>query len=206
MLLSSDVVIKSPTHIGFIGADNDYPQRRLYFLELDRVDEWPETIDLGSPRFGLFLALDSTGVADEDIERLASRALKQGVVFVCTWGRYSLDDKVLFDHVIVRQFPEEDEKTVIMTTSHLFDPLDDALGYFLFTPVIAEAHVASCRAWLACVVGSPELAQHVRGRMSNPQSLHDDCAAHGHDDPVNQGDDEEDDEPYVIEFWPAKGA
>ena len=110
---------------------NQITERHQFFLDLSRLGDWPKQLALPSRYFGLFLACDARAISDEAIVEVAGSLIEQGIVYLCSWGPDCERVHDLFDSVIVERNPNETEKSVILTTWHDGESLDEALWHFL---------------------------------------------------------------------------
>lgn len=147
--------------------------RRLFVGYLDRLEDWPEELAFGRRHFVLFLALDARDVDDDTIRRAAAHALRQGAVYVCTWGPGCSWVHDLFDLEIVTADPKLTGPCVL-TTWHDDETLDEALWFALFTAYPGDEEFADCDVVLAVAVGRPEWRDHIRARLRDPGALDDD--------------------------------
>jgi len=56
--------------------------RALYLSTIGDLGEWPSTIEKPKPYFVLFLALDASKLADEEMTAFADKLAAQGVGYV----------------------------------------------------------------------------------------------------------------------------
>jgi hypothetical protein len=137
--------------------------RDFYFLNLPDFASWPEDLGLPEGYFGLFLACDACGVANEVILGIARSALSQGLGYLCAWGPDCNRVHDLFDLASVRKEhvePESDPDTVVMTTSHVEESLREAIWFFK-VPAYGAGRFESCRIWLAVSVGQPDWSSEI---------------------------------------------
>lgn len=136
-------------------------------LDLDTPDELPRHIDVGSKYFGTFIAWDAREATHDDIAALAKRLIDAGSVsFVC-WGP---------DCERVHDIADEcdsyrNNDSVIMTTWHRDESLDDAIWYFLNTMFAMAAFEDGFRSSLAIAIGSASWASSIRGALHDPRSF-----------------------------------
>jgi len=138
---------------------------------LRAIDDFPKGLQLPSPHFALFLAWDARGVPGPTVVELAAIVLDRGLAYLCAWGPDCERVHDLFDEVGSRRDPGATEETVIMTTWHEDESLDESLWYFLNCALPAEAYLNSCKSWLAVCVGNDEWARTIEMRLANPENL-----------------------------------
>ena len=140
-------------------------ERALYVTQLPTLADWPEEIDEPKPHFAAFVAADVSALPDEELARFGRRLLRQGAVHVSAWGPGC---ERLHDAIDAERDPVGPEVT---TTWHADDTLDEALWFALFASIPHDAYVETTDSVLAVVVGEPQWAAHVRGRVGNPDAL-----------------------------------
>ena len=123
------------------------------------MKDWPETLPLTSPRFGLFLALDARQIRDDNLLSFARTLVKQGLTMACVWGPdcERVHDRI--DDAIMESCAEEDEPSVILTTWHTEENREEALEFFVETLEPATALRYSSSSRLAVSVGSEAYAE-----------------------------------------------
>ena len=111
-------------------------------------------VNLSSP-FVLFVASNAAGLSPNVIGELADSLVKQGAAYAVCWGPNCQLVEDVFDWAWIgyEQFYHFPQDTVLMTTSHPNDSLEQALGFALHaaTPTPYFAH--SCKDLLALSVG-----------------------------------------------------
>ncbi len=151
-------------------VERDPLDMSAYLLALDAPEDWPANLNLGSRHFGLLLVWDATRVLDDPIEALAKVVLAQGAAFVATWGPDCERVHDVFD--IADRVPERGDDrrpadSIVMTTWHARDTLDDALWYCLFAAITDDYFTETCRALLICTIGAPTESEHLRRRLDD---------------------------------------
>jgi hypothetical protein len=151
-------------------VDSD-KEKDLYFLELLRLDDWPTELRGLSPHFALFLACDASAVPDEAILMIARRTVEQGLAYLCAWGPECGRVHDLFDVACDERDPKPTDESVIITTWHSDDTLDEALWFFIHTAWPAADYEPNCQSWLAVAVGWPEWSSQILSRLADLQGL-----------------------------------
>jgi hypothetical protein len=149
--------------VGRAGEDN----RQLFLVKAPDL-ELRLDLRVASRHFVCFLACDASGIADSVISAAARNLLEAGAVYFCVWGPECERVHDLIDQVVREQLPDEDDQTVIMTTWHERESLDDALWFSVFTASAADAYADSCRALVAIVVANGNWTSHVKARLEDP--------------------------------------
>jgi hypothetical protein len=94
------------------------------------LNQWPTSIDLGVPRFRLFLACDATDVPEDALSAIAERALASGATYIVIWGPGCERVHDIFDEQDVAMRLAAPERHHIITTWHADESLDAALWFF----------------------------------------------------------------------------
>jgi hypothetical protein len=146
-------------------------ERAMYVLEMPRIEDYPETIEPLAPHFVVFVAADATAASDDALAAFARSLLRQGASYVCAWGPGC---ERLHDTVdVVREELNDDSESVVMTSWHEDESLDEALWFALFATVPDERYIETTDSVLAIVVAEPKWAARVCGRLGNPKALSD---------------------------------
>ena len=142
-------------------------ERNLFMLELAKANELPPDIDVGSQYFGTFVAWDARAATHNEIASLVKTLIDAGSVsFVC-WGPDC--ERV---HDIADEYdPYKDNDSVIMTTWHTDESLDNAIWYFLNTMFATVNFEDAFRSSLAISVGSEGWASSIRAALRDPRSF-----------------------------------
>ena len=138
-----------------------YADRELALATVPHLDAWPDGgLNLASPRFVLFLAIDGREVTDAGFRAFASKALNQGAVYFCVWGPEAerLHDLVDAEALAWNDSPDQ----VVMTTWHWDEPLSEALWFAVHGAVPDEAYEEGCDVVLAVAVEQGYWARHSR--------------------------------------------
>lgn len=103
--------------------------RRYLVSQLPNLGLWPEDVGVPGEPFCLLLLCDNETLEDQHVESFASRALRQGMVYLSVWGTdsqsvHDLVDQV-YEHAIIAG---ELNSRLLITTSH--SDLDEALHFF----------------------------------------------------------------------------
>lgn len=134
----------------------DKPAKDLYFCSGSSVERLPIEITPSSKCFGLFIAMDARTVDNECIERVATRLIAKGLVYLCAWGPDCERVHDAFDRAAVVANPEPTDDDVIMTTWHSNETLEEALWYFVNCALATKAYERTCRDWVVATVGNQE--------------------------------------------------
>ena len=144
------------------------PDRELFLVEAPTLAQVGLDLRVPSRHFVCFLACDPTGVPDEVIANAARHLLSAGCVYFCTWGPDCERVHDLVDDAIRERIPDETQDTVILTTWHARETLDEALWFSVFTACPADAYANACGAVVAIVVGNDAWSSAVMSRLNDP--------------------------------------
>lgn len=161
---------------------NQVSERQIYFLELSGLSDLSASLHLSSRYFTLLLACDARRISSDVIAEAAGSLIGQGLVYICSWGTDCARVESIFDEVIVGINPDETEKSVIMTTQHDGESLDEALWYLLNVAFAADDYEAECSAEVIAVVDNTEWAAQIRTRLADQKALSRDVIDEGMDD------------------------
>jgi hypothetical protein len=152
-------------------AKNEVTEREIYLLSPPTLQDHPPNLDLPSRYFGVFLVCDADQIADTVIVELAHSLHRQGMVYLCVWGKDCERVNDLFDRVIVELDPCETDKSVRMTTWLDRASLDEALWHFLYVAFPADNYWENCKAELIVVAGDERMAAQIRARLTDQATL-----------------------------------
>ncbi|OGS05606.1 MAG: hypothetical protein A3G41_06355 [Elusimicrobia bacterium RIFCSPLOWO2_12_FULL_59_9] len=147
-----------------------------YFLSLQRLEEWPDKLDLPSGFFGLMLCMDAGKTDRDHIFSAAAKALENGLCCFSAWGPGCEFTHDVFDQAILkkRPDPEERDEKIILTTWHADESLDEALHDFALLAVPADFFQRRLNDWLIVSVGNKDWDAKIQHRLSDLKKLNDD--------------------------------
>jgi hypothetical protein len=151
-----------------LGENLDKP---LFALALSEFRLPADRIELPSQHFLCLLAADFTAASDGELTRLAQGLLDLGASYFVCWGPGCERAHDLIDDLTLLLDPPIPDDSVIMTTSHAFEPLDDALFFLLCCAWPDPAFEDSTGCSLAVSVGDTEIASQIRGALSEPKEF-----------------------------------
>jgi len=150
---------------------NEVTEREIYLLSLPTLQDYPPNLKLPSPYFGAFLVCNADLIADTVIVELAHSLLRQGLVYLCVWGKDCERVHDLFDGVIVELDPCETDESVRMTTWLDDKSFGEALWHFLNVAFPADYCWENCKAELIIVAGDERMASQIRARLTGQSAL-----------------------------------
>ena len=143
--------------------------RDLFLLEAGRVEDVPTLLKVPTARFVVLLVWDAADVPVEDVARLADTLLRAGCVYVCTWGDSCERVHDIVDEVHVAATLDAPDSTVVMTTWHAGESLDDALWFFLSLTHPYDAVAENCGSSVViCIDQDRDRVTRVRNALCNP--------------------------------------
>jgi len=145
-------------------AFDDVTNRQLFMLELSAKEPLPG-VDLGSGYFCCLLACDASNYTVEEVSELVDPLIDAGCVYFCCWG----PDCERVHDIIDESDPYTD--SVVMTTWHDKDTLEDALWFFLNVTWPDAKFENSFNASLAISIGSSEWASSTRSALEDPRAF-----------------------------------
>ncbi|MHB8793354.1 MAG: DUF7684 family protein [Thermoleophilia bacterium] len=132
---------------------NKATNRELFAVHLNNAGELDEKLDLTSRYFVCFLCWDdSTNDTRDAISNFAEILLRSGGVYFCVWGKGCSRVHDIIDLASYEQGQENE--SVIMTSWHEDESLDDALWFFLNSAFPDDRYFDECRAGVAITIGS----------------------------------------------------
>jgi hypothetical protein len=143
----------------------------LHAPNVGNLIRFVDSLDLNSQHFGLLLACDGAAVTNDTLFELAERMMKRGMVYLCAWGPGCERVHDVFDEAILTCHPNETDRSVIMTTWHADERLEEGVWFFLNTAFPAEDFEKSCKAMLAVSVADEEWAKQINSALSDPYAF-----------------------------------
>jgi hypothetical protein len=151
-----------------LGENLDRP---LFALALAEFRLPAEGIELPTPHFLCLVAADFTAASDGEITGLAQGLLDIGASYFVCWGPGCARAHGLIDDVTLLLDPPIPDDSVIMTTWHNDEPLDEALFSVLCSTWPDPAFEDSTGCTVAVSVGSAEIASQIRSAFSEPNEF-----------------------------------
>ena len=154
-----------------VALGQDVLGRRPFVLEIDHLSRFPEALQLGTPRFVLFLACDTRANSAGTLRVFSDYVLRLGAVYVAVWGP---DCERLHDFLAAARAefdPNMTDESMIHLSSHPDENLDEALWFCVNSAWPAEAFAGEANALLAVSVAHSDWADQIRERLSDPAGL-----------------------------------
>lgn len=145
-------------------AFDDVTNRQLFAVDLVKPSGI-EVTDLGSKHFCCLIAWDATQSTVEEVSALVDPLIKAGCVYFVSWG----PSCEWVHHIIDESDPYDD--SVIMTTWHSEESLEEALWFFLNVTWPDKAFEKTFGASLAITIGSEDWAAAVRAALLDPRAF-----------------------------------
>ncbi len=158
--------------IKYIGKDY-LTERELFFLSLDSSVDIPQVIQLSSKHFACFIAWDSKNNSVQEISDLAETLIKNGAAYFCNWGNDSERIEDICDEIDSnpdKEFGSPDD-SVIMTTAHKDESLEEALFFFLTCTFPDKYYEDTLKSNLAISIGNQDWDKSIKKIMQNPETV-----------------------------------
>jgi hypothetical protein len=147
-------------------VDEDFPEEVFYLCPADSIENLGEKTTPSTANFGLFVAMNANGVADESILRGAKKLLSNGLACLCTWGPDCERVHDLFDLAARGINSELSGDDVIMTTWHAGVPMEEALWSFVHAAFVTKKFDKTCKDWIIAPISNPEWEQLIRSKIA----------------------------------------
>lgn len=145
--------------------------RALFTLNLPEFRLPADGIELPAQHFLCLLAANFTAASDSEIAGLAEDLLDLGASYFVCWGSGCERAHDLIDQVTLLIDPPIPEGSVIMTTWHADEPLEEALLFLLCSAWPDPAFEDSTGCTVAVSVGDEEIAEQIRLALSQPRDF-----------------------------------
>ena len=145
--------------------------RALYSLFVGEPLEIPSAIESRDTHFAAFLAWDARNTDTANIAALARALFARGVAYVCAWGPGCERVHDIFDEVELELEGQRPPESVVMTTWHNDESLEEALWFFVYSSYPDPAYEHSCTTGIAAVIGREDWAIRVDAYLSDLNSL-----------------------------------
>jgi hypothetical protein len=160
----------SPASLGLKSAEGPL-DRQLFALQVSASSEILTATQVVAPHFAVFLAWDATSIATEEISRLAALLHNRGLAYLCAFGPDCERVHDIFDEVELELDGTRPRDSVIMTTWHNDESLEDALWFFVNNSVPDAAYEDTCHTGIAVTIGNSQWATKVADYLSNLSKL-----------------------------------
>jgi len=149
--------------------------RELYSLAAGTALDLAANIEI-SPghHFVLFLAWDARTVPDDTVIEVARDLVRKGLAYIVAWGPDCERVHDLFDLVDMAENPESTSAspdTVIMSTWHDDETMEEALWFALFNAWPAVPYDETCSAAIAATVANSSWADSIHKYLGDLPSL-----------------------------------
>lgn len=145
-----------------------FNERELFVLELEKPEDFPDQLALSSPRFACLIAWDARAADAARIGQLASKLLSAGAVYICIWGPDCRRVHDIIGRTQVNPTPSTVNGRVAVTSGDAKEPLAEAIWDVLFCSVPDEPYAEGCGSTLAITIGSKAWAADVRAAFTDP--------------------------------------
>ncbi|MEA2239356.1 MAG: hypothetical protein QOC81_4080 [Thermoanaerobaculia bacterium] len=129
---------------------------------------------LAGQHFVLFLAWDASAIADEAIFAFARQLIRVGLSYVVAWGPDCERVHDIFDDADILENPESnvaETETVIISTWHNSDSLEEALWFAMHSAYPAPPYEPTTISTVAVVIGNKHWAHAVQTYLADLSKL-----------------------------------
>ena len=151
--------------IKYFGKD-DLTERDFFRLPLKFSLDIPKEFHLPSKHFACFLVWDSQNNSKQEISGLIEILVKNGVAYFCAWGNDCERLEDVCDEIGSLNSPND---SVIMTTSHKNEPIEETLYFFLTDTHPDEYYELTLSSSLVIIIGNNHKLQMIENALSNPK-------------------------------------
>jgi hypothetical protein len=144
-----------------------FNERDLFVLELEKPEDFPEQLALSSPRFACLLVWDARESDEVRVGQLARKLLSAGAVYICIWGPDCQRIHEIIGRTQIAAAPAPVGR-VAVTSGDAQVPLAEAVWDVLYGSVPDEAFAASCGSTVGITIGLPARAAEVRAAFTDP--------------------------------------
>ena len=155
-------------------VDEDFPEKIFYLCAADSIETLADKTTHSSANFGLFVALNANGVADDSILQSAKKLLSKGLACLCTWGPDCERVHDLFDVAARGINSALSGDNVIMTTWHSSESLEEALWFFVHAALVTGEFEKTCKDWIIAPISNPEWEQLIRSKIAEINTITED--------------------------------
>ncbi len=163
------------TNIEHVGSD-PLTERELFLLDLQKPEDLSNDFSMPSAHFACMIAWDSEFATVEQISDLVEPLIKYGGAYFCTWGSGCKRVHDIIDEI--DSYTSNDsgspEDSVIMTTWHDNEPLDEVIEFFLNLTDPHPYYEETLKSSIAISIGSAEWFSIIRNALKNPMKFRND--------------------------------
>ena len=145
--------------------------RDLFVMSIPKSEDLPRELSVSTARFVCLIAWDAQAAGTEQISAVARRLLDGGAVYVCAWGPDCERVHDIIDEQHVGLVPKSTVRSVVMTTWHDDESLEETLGFVLTAAIPDEAYAEECGSTLGISIGSSQWAAEIRRAFSRPREF-----------------------------------
>jgi hypothetical protein len=133
-------------------------ERELFALNASTPADVTAALRPGFGHFAMFLAWDAASIATDVISTLAAHMHDRGLAYLCAWGPGCERVHDIFDEVEVELMEARPADSVIMTTWHSAEPIEEALWFFVNNSFPDPAYEETCRLGIAATIANDSWA------------------------------------------------
>ena len=129
--------------------------RDLLSLQVSRA-EFLSAFRMPSLHSVCLLVWDSHDEGVDTVSHVAERVLASGCIYLCAWGHGCERVHDIFDEILTGEDADPANDSVVMTTWHADESLEDALWFFLRSTAPDERYEESCRSGVVILIGDQD--------------------------------------------------
>ena len=143
----------------------------LYACDLAEVEaELPE-LRFHTQYFLCLIGGDFSSIPSGDLVRLVSNLIAKGACYFICWGPGCESAHDLIDDILIGDDSLSSEETVIMTTWHADEPIEEALFALLCSAWPADKYLDRASTKLVVLINQPESFSLVTSALKNPHEF-----------------------------------
>ena len=146
----------------------EYGEATLFASHLDVAGTTLPVHSIDSPHFLCLLGGDFTKTAASELVQLVTGLIEAGACYFICWGDGCEAVHDLIDDILIGDDRFASEETIIMTTWHSDETIEDALFFLLCAASPAEHYLDQPLAKLALVVDQPGTFETVHSALMEP--------------------------------------
>ncbi len=146
----------------------EYGDSPLYACHLSKASDGLPELSFDTPYFLCLIGGDFTKVPTVDLVHLISELLARGACYFVCWGTGCESFHDLIDDFLIGDDRYSSEDTVIMTTWHPDDSVEEALFYLLCAAWPSQGYADQASAKLALLINEPATYDVVSAALMQP--------------------------------------
>jgi hypothetical protein len=152
-----------------ISQDSD--ERSLFLADVRSFGSITPEDRLSFGRFLCLIAGDASQTSNDVLRSFARVLIHSGAVYVCSWGRDCERVHEAVDGAALEIESDPSDDSVIMTTWHDSESLEQALWFVLNSAFPANEYLNSCNSVLAICIGDQSWSNTIRSAFGAPREF-----------------------------------